>query len=156
MEQIWPFGLMLDETEFPFDETARVVVLVESPEHGRALNPLLPAWTLMTAPDASDELPESLGADLPQSKTIITLRAVDRLRVFNPHVLIVGSGGEVLADLNNYSSATPDEPSLIVDLVDRRDGQPDMASQRRFLGYHSLTSCIAGFPVDRANPLGSP
>ena len=78
----------------------RVVVLVETTEHGLALTELLPDWPLFTASTAStgERLPD---AGLPQH-SMITQVVASRLSHIPADVLIWAGGGQGFCDLRGF------------------------------------------------------
>jgi len=153
MNQIWTLGLMHDYAAFPFDGEARVAILVESPEHGRELHRLLPQWSLATAINQNNETsrPTSLSPSAPPTRTIITLSAVESLKAFNPHILIVASGGDALPEFGQFTRAVPYAPNLVIDIADTYDESANDRTQKRFLRYHELTWYIVGL---NESPIG--
>ncbi len=109
IELLWGCGLLLDQETlaWPAPWPTWTAVLVESPEHGRQLQALLPAWRLVHAVGGSAAL------DAPQlglqaaHRTIITLVAASEMTSFSPDVLIVPMGGDWAFDLPNLANPAP-------------------------------------------------
>src|ERR1035437_6885280 len=97
IESLWDCGLLLDAKKLPqrVPWPTWTVVLVESPEHGRDIQRLLPQWQLIDATAVLPDLdsPGQFGPQ-PPCPAIITLVAASQLDNFMPDVLIVAMGGD--------------------------------------------------------------
>ena len=100
------------------DDSPKVVVLVESSEHGRAMQELLPGWPLYTRYDRS---PKTTAAGMLGS--IVTATRAEQ-RGLTPDVLVVASGAPALLDLERAWPTTEgfdDCDVLVIDFNNESD-----------------------------------
>jgi hypothetical protein len=144
MATLWEYGLFLDgEDHLRQEDRRRVVVLVESPEHARVLQPLLPGWPVLCA-DAThpgdDRKSDSTGsgrAEIPERAilTWVYARAIGRLEA---DVVLRADGTPWPLDLP-LASCRPEHdterPVLLVDLADHQDETARAATRARRRAY---------------------
>lgn len=111
-------GISLERSELPRGPRGRrVTVIVESTEHGRALQKLLPGWALLhDIPSVDDE--ETVAETTPVGR-IATLVYVHRYGVI-AHVLIRATGGRCPLHLAGFplDLRVMRGTSLLIDLLD--------------------------------------
>jgi hypothetical protein len=124
----------------------RVVVLVESTEHGQALTEYLPGWRFFTAPTAvgGERLPES---GLPAT-CIITLMAATTLSHLPADLLVRAGGGRGLLDLPGFPPSSVDgrREVVVVDLADDADGSAEGDTRARLNNYARMGWTISAPP----------
>jgi hypothetical protein len=130
---LWTYGLFLDgEDDLGHGEKQRVVVLVESLEHGRELGRLLPGWRVLGANEAclADSNEHELAGPIPAGqkkypdRVIMTLAFAHGLGSLETDVIIRADGTPWALDLALASGRTPaiaEQPVLLVDLDDDQD-----------------------------------
>ena len=110
-----------------------IVILVESPEHGRELAQLLPDWELVTATDVDTDLQNgSVG-----NRRIVTQLAANKLRDLAADVLIRVDGGDggTQACVPSYQIGSIASQGHIVDFVDDFDPSFLAATRSRISEY---------------------
>jgi hypothetical protein len=146
---LWRHGLSLDPAQPLRSASSRpsVAVLVELPEHGRALQDLLPGWALLsTAPAGSGRATDSQAAaqargwgGLP-SRSIVTPGFAKALGSLDADVVVVASGGDCLTGLKGFpprrQSGTPAD-RLVIDFGDDADEQAADETRSRLRCYRS-------------------
>ena len=153
MMPIWAHGLLLHEEGFPSGRRpkARVVVLVESLEHGRELKRRLSEWPLLDAREqrgrfrGGDRQPGSSRFRLPK-EAIVTMVRADKLRELDSDVLVIASGGNgamIPAGFPPRAMGGQTRQVLIVDLADDFDPVALEWTRRRLRDYESM-----GFAMD--------
>jgi hypothetical protein len=119
-------GLLHRDTALPAagEGGRRVVVLVESTEHGRQLRRLLPGWPLFSSPTAAaGSRPPDSG--LPQS-SIVTLVAARALHNVDVAVLVRAGGGAGTLEVPGYPPPATEARSEVA-VIDLADGGGDTA-----------------------------
>jgi hypothetical protein len=143
MKALWAMGLFLTFERPPVADlsTWRVTVLVEGPEHGRALRKLLPGWPLLA------QLPGALpkrAAGSPGTGTITTMMHADKHGVGGT-VLIRADGGGPMA-IRGFPP-TRDQVTgtrFLIDICDDFDNQTIRDGQARQQAYRRLGWTVAG------------
>ncbi|HWL10914.1 MAG TPA: hypothetical protein VNQ76_21075 [Planctomicrobium sp.] len=95
-----------------------VVILVESPEHGRALEQHLPRWSLQFRKDKKTSVDNAV-----KRGTIVTIARADRDGI-NADIVIVASGSPTTLHADRFrpqSEGVKQMPLLIVDFADQYD-----------------------------------
>jgi hypothetical protein len=152
LEALWPHGLLLDDQQFPAGSpgAARVAVLMESPEHARELQKLLPDWPLLQAETGGNgrsagQNPAECAWGLPD-QAIVTLVRAAQLRQFDTDVLVMATGRGVPAIPAGFPptvAGAEQRQVLIVDVDDDLDRVARHDTHHR-LGYYRAR----GFEVD--------
>jgi hypothetical protein len=108
----------------------RVVVLVESPEHGRALVKRLPEWQLLVGDTACDE------DDTTPDRAVVTLVRAARMQEIRADVLIHASGEDAvgLAGFPPRAEEGKGE-ALLIELIDDADEVARSATHTRLRAY---------------------
>jgi hypothetical protein len=138
-------GLIHPDARLPVPAVTsrRVVVLVESSEHGLALTEYLPGWKFFTAPTAAagERLPES---GLPAT-CIITLVAATTLRHLPADVLVRAGGGRGPLDLPGFPPGSVDgrREVVVVDLAGDGDGSAEGDTRARLKNYARMGWAIS-------------
>ena len=144
---LWKFGLFLDdEDDLRHGEQQRVVVLVESLEHGRELGRLLPGWRVLGADEASslDASGPARFGSIPASRqelpdrVIMTMAFAHGLGSVETDVIIRADGTPWPLDLSLTSGRSQDieeQAVLLVDLADDQDRTARDATRARRLDY---------------------
>ena len=148
-ESLWHHGLLLHDDADPVTEDnngPRVAIVVESPEHGRALLECLPGWRLLDGAVQDDDQDAVDDMD----HVIVTLVRAARLRQIDCDVLIWAVGGRSGINLRGFPPRSKDDHRHEVLLVDVADDFDDMAieeagSRRRYYQDH-------GWQLDGLNP----
>ncbi|MGP0070009.1 MAG: hypothetical protein ACLQGP_41205 [Isosphaeraceae bacterium] len=144
---LWKYGLFLeDEDDLRHEEPRRVVVLVESLEHGRELGRLLPGWRLLQADEAC--LAESNGHEpagaTPVSRharpdrVIMTMASAHGLADLETDIIIRADGTPWPLELSlasGRSENTEEQAVLLVDFADDQDRTARDATRARRLDY---------------------
>jgi hypothetical protein len=113
----------------------RVVILVESTEHGRQLTRLLPGWPLYSSPTASaGSRPPDAG--LPR-RCVLTLVAANGPHSVDVDVLVRAGGGEGALELPGYPPPATEARSevVVIDLADGGDDKAEADTRSRLRGY---------------------
>ena len=117
-----------DPLEIAALSSLRVVVVVESPEHGRTLKRRLPNWRLLTSEnDGRIERPGNL------HQTIITVVAAHELNELDVDALIWAGGGRTAPDLPPFVRLR--QPAFIFDFVDDYQPAAENAARARLAGF---------------------
>jgi hypothetical protein len=146
-DQIGRFGIFFDADELDPGQQRRVLILVESVEHGRELARRLPGWILLRADGAdlesnrqdSTESALASGAATPD-RSIITLSYAKRHGLLDATVLIRVDGTPWPLDVGIATSGNArggNAPVLLVDLADHQDPTAQNAFLDRAQDYHS-------------------
>lgn len=104
-----------------------IVVLVESLEHARALQPRLPGFFF------DDPAGGKPGTSFPAS--LLTLMQAASLDSFEPGVLVNAMGGRWICDLPNFPTARFHRSKLVVDLIDEEDEAARRDTESRKQAY---------------------
>jgi hypothetical protein len=137
LEPLWQHGLLLDSDD-AFRHVAghgpRVAVLVESPEHGRALKTkLLPDWRLLTGVAAAED------RTAPLDRAIVTLVHAASLEQCDVDVLVRADAGtcslERIKGFPRRASRETDRVVLLVDLGDDVDAVATATTRCRLRDY---------------------
>jgi hypothetical protein len=142
-EALWKHGLGLgnDQINFGTSAPARVAVLVESPEHGRNLQKLLPGWPLLTAiPTAKvgGNTAYNSGTPMLLDRIIITQVYTSKMKQFDPIIVIVASADDWTRQITSFPPRfqQPPLPELtVIDLADDFDDAAIQSTQRRLHAY---------------------
>jgi len=125
----------------------RVVVLVESPEHGRELVGRLPGWRLLSGPANGRQRHGAEGGDFgseaavhgwEHARSVMTLLHANSVRRLDIDVLVRADGTPWplrLAGFPPARRAGDADPVLLVDLADEEDGRPGHALSERLRDY---------------------
>lgn len=134
----------------------RIVVLVESPEHGRELARLLPGWPLLVGPIATDTDNSLTPATTPgndstahapwPARSIMTLLHASSLRRLDIDVLIRTDGTPWPLRLPGFppKQLGHTEPVLLIDLADDAENEPGPALVERLRDYQKRDWAIEG------------
>jgi hypothetical protein len=142
VEALWECGVGLHcELELPSPSgNARVIVLVESPEHGRAVQKVLPGWPLIAGTDG-----QAATTSLSQG-CIMTSVAMTEAKRINANWIVVASGGESLSRLPGFPArghawgwlqTNGRSPIHVLDIADDFDRAACSESRRRFEAYRA-------------------
>jgi hypothetical protein len=142
-EALWRHGLFLSRSEgqpLGKGRRQRVAVLVESPEHGRALALRLPGWDLRTGPGGADN-----NSVLPTDRAILTLVHAHRLDWLDVDVLVRADGTPWPLELPGFPPRTKGRARrvLLVDFADESDEVAAAATQDRLRAYERR-----GWPIE--------
>jgi hypothetical protein len=146
---LWPYGLLLEQDALEARARAggRVAILVESPEHGRALALLLPNWSLLERVPprppsfaAADDEPE-----LPQ-RSIVTLARAAQLDDLDVDVLIRADGNPWPIALRGFPPQAGPEARrvFLIDFADAADEVAREHSCRRLAAYGEQEETVTG------------
>lgn len=138
IEELWTAGLMLDVEDFPLPEPwpSWVAVLVESLEHGRVLQQLLPDWHLLHAcPDSCGPSSGNVMGIQAQYREITTLCAAAQFDAFAPNVLVIAMGGDWAFELDNTLLVSGQHKTIVVDVADDFDDVAERATRARLRAY---------------------
>lgn len=134
-EDVWRHGLLLGYGEgLPAgrDGVLRVAVLVDSPEHGRALARHLPGWTVRSGRDGT-------GPTTPD-RSILTLVRASAMKRLNVDVLVRADGGTGALDLPGFPPRVAGKEArtvLLIDLGDDGDARAAAATRSRLEAYEA-------------------
>jgi hypothetical protein len=153
------YGLFVDTPSFDKGPARRlrVVLLVESPEHGRELAARLPGWRVLTdvqavaAGRAASAGPEER-ADVPDEPdspvgTIVTVARPRRLRRLGADIVVRADGTPWPLDLPGLGDRPRRGGLAIVDMVDHCDPVAQDASRKRVAGYTGRGWAVVGGPA---------
>ena len=133
IEALWDVGLLLAEETFPaaLQSPCWTTLLVESLEHARALQRLLPAWPIRSVNANQPRQPvRQLGQGC-----IMTLVAADRMSPFRPKVLINAMGGSWTPQDVIHLTPHACQPVTLIDFDDDHDSREQEATRQRRLAY---------------------
>lgn len=120
-------GLLSVSSPLPRTHSPRIVVLVETPEHGRGLRCLLPGWPLVIAGMLDTALPTS---------AIVTLAATAERLSVDADVLVRADGGHgSIPAAFPPRRAFPGSEVVLVDLADDADAVARRATATRVAAY---------------------
>lgn len=119
-EVLWQHGLLLDEEDDRLLESAqalRVLIVVESLEHGRALHEQLAGWRLAVddAQNSARQGPAAL------DRTILTMVQADRLNLLDSDLVVWAIGGRSYLDCRGFPPRTAPGVRREIVLVDFAD-----------------------------------
>jgi hypothetical protein len=149
VEDVWPYGLLLNPGALEARARAggRVAILVESPEHGRALARLLHNWSLL---ERVPPRPLTLaGADddpeLPP-RSIVTLARAAQLNELDVEVLIRADGNPWPLALRGFPPQAGPEARrvFVIDFADAADELAREYSRRRQAAYGGHEETVTG------------
>jgi hypothetical protein len=150
VEDVWPHGILLDQDALEERARAggRVAILVESPEHGRALALLLPNWSLLERVPVRPPSFEGAGdeAELPQ-RSLVTLARAAQLNELDIDVLIRADGNPWPLALRGFPPQAGPEARRVF-LIDFADAAADEVvrehSHRRLAAYGEHEETVTG------------
>jgi hypothetical protein len=135
VERLWPHGLLLEQQRA---DPRRVAVVVESPEHARALLAALPGWH-----------PFDAGAVL--DRTVLTIVQASRLAAADCDAILWAAGGTSLVEPRGFPPRG-NRDVLLVDALDDFDPRAVEETQERLDSYRKR-----GWTVHRRpSPAGHP
>lgn len=150
---LWRSGLCLHENTIPVtcENQPRVLVMVESVEHGRCLQKLLPDWRLLHAEPSNQASRPLSWADVAPAavvshQAVVTTVRAEQLARLDVDALVVASGGSGAAIPSWFppqSIGGQTRQVLLVDVADDFDPTAREWTRRRLQDYHAR-----GFQVD--------
>ena len=135
--------------------SSNVAVLVESPEHGRALGGLLKGWPLLER--RRDRLGKAHDESEFPARSIVTYARARQLGVLDVDVVIRADGGGwplPLIGFPRLADAIGTDVTL-VDFADNGDARLASDAQARLSDYRGRGWKVAPFPVSGATRNGS-
>ncbi|MCE9554557.1 MAG: hypothetical protein K8T91_14460 [Planctomycetes bacterium] len=158
IQKLWAHGLFLDRDQLPIGHHCplRVVVLVDSPGHGRQLRDLLPQWPLIDAvPQYAGASPASACSPWgPPPAAIITAVAAAKMSHLSADVVVWASGGERALLPEHFPCKTPSGNSdvLLVDVADDCNAITARWTRQRLVDYQSRGFQILASPRRLCGP----
>ena len=156
LEALWPHGVLLGDQQFPVGVAgaARVVILVESVEHGRELQARLLGWPLLHAEDGGGagqspwERAFRTAQPVPEQAIVTIIRAA-QFPQFDTDVLIMATGRKapaLPAGFPPLAASGERRQTLIIDIDDDFDRAARRDARERVNYYLGR-----GFAVDAAH-----